>query len=121
MSLRVCPKCGYKEDPMWKPLAWRIYWEYADLYSFVRGYPELSILALKPPEKKKCEQGNFYYHFEDEFYYYQVTTKKSKRQLVRRFPKGFESMANRELFEKTPSEKGEDDIFQKKLVVEENK
>ena len=119
-TMKVCPKCGFREDPMWKPLAWRIYWDYADLDSFVRGYPQLSSFALNPPEKQKCEQGNFYFHFEDEYYYYQVTTPKSKRQLVRRFPKGYESMANRELFEKTPSEKDTPDIFQKRLLEVEN-
>ena len=113
--MKECPKCGFKDDPMWKPLAWRIYWEYAPLEDFRRGYPQLADLTKNPKKKIKCEAGNFYYHFDDEFFYYQVTTKKATRQMVRRFPKGYESMANRNLFEKTPSEKGEDDIFQRKL------
>ena len=119
--MKVCPKCGHKDDPMWKPLAWRIYWDYADRDTFIKGYPNLAELALNPPQKKKCEIGNFYFNFEDKHFYYQVTTKKAKRQIVRRFPKGYESMGNRELFEKTPSEKGypQGDIFQKKLEVGE--
>ena len=114
--MRVCPKCGYRENPMWKPLAWRLYWEYAPLEGFKEGYPELASLTENLLTKHKCKVGNFYFHFEDKFYYYQITTKRATRNLVRRFPKGYESMANRNLFEKTPSEKGRDDIFQKKLL-----
>lgn len=117
--MKVCPKCGFHDNFMWKPLAWRIYWEYASLGSFVRGYPQLAELALDPPKKQKCEEGNFYFHFEDAHYYYQVTSKKATRRLVRRFPKGYESMANRNLFEKTPSEKDHPefgDIFQTRLL-----
>lgn len=117
--MKECPECGFKDDPMWKPLAWRIYWEYAPTPEFMRGYPQLASLAENPPPKKKCEAGGFYYHFEDPLFYYQVTTKKATRQLVRRFPKGFETMGNHALFEKTPSEKDfpEGDIFQTKLEV----
>lgn len=102
--MKVCPKCGYQDDPMWKPLAWRLYWEYAPLDDFKKGYPQLASLT-ESTKKFKCEEGNFYYNFEDKFYYYQVTTERATRELVRRFPKGFESMGNRKLFEKTPSEK----------------
>jgi len=36
--------------------------------------------------------------------------------MLHRFPKGYESMANRKLFEKTPSEKGFPHINQAKLL-----
>jgi len=103
-----CPNCGIiiKDDPMWKPLAWRIYWDYATQEDFIRRYPQLKELVQNSTKRKKNEVGNFYYHFEDEFFYYQLTSSKATRKLVRRFPKGYESMANRRLFEKTPSERG---------------
>jgi len=103
---------------MWKPLAWRIYWDYTDQQDFRKGYPQLALFIDKPPKKQYNSLGNFYFHFEDEFYYYQLTTNRSKRKLVRRFPKGYETMANRKLFEKTPTEKGypKGDIFQAKLL-----
>ena len=114
--MKVCPQCGFKDDPMWKPLAWRIYWGYAPLESFINGYPKLKDIALNSPKKQLCLEGNFYYNFEDDFFNYQVTTKKATRKLVRRFPKGYESMANRNLFEKTPSEKGMLNPLQKRLL-----
>jgi len=119
--MRVCPKCHFEDDPMWKPLAWRIYWDYAPQETFIDGYPHFKEVVFNPPKKKKCESGNFYYHFEDEYYYYQVTTPKATRKLVRRFPKGFESMGNRDLFEKTPSEKGFHNPNQCRLFEETKK
>jgi|WetSurMetagenome_2_1015567.scaffolds.fasta_scaffold185371_2 hypothetical protein len=105
--LKTCPNCGFQDDPMWKPLAWRLYWEYAPESDFVVAYPNSVRLLNESRNKKpnKCLTGNFNYHFEDEFYYYQLTTERAKRKLVRRFPKGYEAMANRSLFEVTPSER----------------
>ena len=102
-----CPKCGYEDDPMWKPYFFHLYWEYAPLENFKETVPTNL-------NKKHCEAGNFWYHFEDEFYYYYVGGK--TRKIIRRFPKGRESMVNRKLYEKTPSEKGMPDIFQKRLL-----
>ena len=102
-----CPKCGYKDDPMWKPYFFHLYWEYAPLCDFKGKIPEKL-------EKKHCEDGAFWYHFEDRLYYYFVGGK--TRKIIKRFPKGRESMVNRKLFEKTPSEKDMPDLFQKKLV-----
>jgi hypothetical protein len=91
---------------MWKPLFWRPYWEYADQESFLLTYPQWHQVLEHPPPRRHCVDGDFLYHFEDAFYYYRLTTQKSKRRLVFRFPKGYESMGNTKLFEKTPSEKG---------------
>jgi len=104
--MRVCPKCGYSDDPRWKPLFWKIYWEYAPLEDFKELIPNKI-------QRRKCDVGNFWYDFEDEYYYYKLSGK--TRQMLHRFPKGFESMANRKLFEKTPSEKYCLDAEQKKL------
>jgi len=106
--LKICPKCGYKDDPIWKPYFFHLYWEYAPLPDFKGEVPEKLV-------RKYCEVGDFYYHFEDDLYYYQVGGK--TRRVIRRFPKGWESMVNRKLYEKTPSEKGMDDPYQKKLLV----
>jgi len=113
--MRICPKCGFHDSPSWKPYFWGLYWEYMDFADFKREYPSL----LDQPfdifhSHKFCEEGNFYYNFEDNHYYYKIAGK--TRKVIRRFPKGFESMANRKLFEKTPSEKSALDLFQKKLL-----
>lgn len=105
--MRVCPKCGFSDDPRWKPLFWKIYWEYAPLEDF-------KVLIPDQIQRKKCIAGNFWFDFEDKYYYYKLSGK--TRQMLRRFPKGYESMANRKLFEKTPSEKGFVSVNQKKLL-----
>lgn len=105
--MKVCPKCGFEDDPIWKPYFWHLYWEYAPQENFKEMIP----LKL---ERKHCESGDFWYHFEDKYYYYYVGGK--TRQIIRRFPKGRESMVNQKLFEKTPSEKGlAFDINQRRL------
>lgn len=114
--MKVCPKCGFRESPLWKPLYWKLYWWYMPLADFKREFPKYTFLPFKSLRTKKCVEGNFTYHFEDQFYYYKVAGK--TRKMIHRFPKGFESVANKKLFEKTPSEKDfpNGDIFQKKLV-----
>lgn len=106
-KMKVCPKCGFEDDPRWKPYFYHLYWEYADQHEFKELIPPKT-------ERKYCEAGDFYYHFEDQFYYYRLGGK--TRKIIYRFPKGRESMVNRKLFEKTPSEKGMDDPFQMKLT-----
>lgn len=86
--MKVCPNCGFRDNPLWKPLFWKLYWEYMDAEDFTREYPHVQFKERKA---------------EDQFYYYKQAGK--TRKMVHRFPKGFESMANRKLFEKTPSEK----------------
>jgi len=73
------------------------------LEDFWREYPQLKSVSLSA-KRRKCVEGNFYYDFEDAYFYYKLAGK--TRKMVHRFPKGFEAMANRKLFEKTPSEKG---------------
>jgi hypothetical protein len=105
--MRVCPKCGYADSPLWKPLFWKMYWEYMDMLDFVREYPSLADswgVQDKVRQHKFCKDGNFYYDQEDDYFYYKFAGK--TRKMVHRFPKGLESMANRRLFEKTPSEVG---------------
>jgi len=113
--MKVCPKCGFKDSPFWKPLFWKLYWEYMNLEDFKNGYPLLELDIRRNRARQKCEVGNFYYDFQDEHYYYKLAGKTQK--MIHRFPKGYESMANRKLFEKTPSEKGMPDPFQKRLGV----
>ena len=105
--MRVCPKCEARDDPKWKPYFFHFYWEYA---------PQEDCKDLIPTktERKRCDAGAFYYNFEDQFYYYQLGGK--TRKIIRRFPKGKESMVNRKLFEKTPSEKGMVPINQRRLL-----
>lgn len=126
--MKVCPKCGHKDSMIWKPLFWKLYWEYTVPLDFIKEIHALEesrsktissfILGGEPKKRKErkfCERGNFYYHFEDDFYYYKISGK--TRKMIHRFPKGWEELANKKLYEKTPSEKGQDDIFQKKLMV----
>ena len=104
--MKICPQCGFRDDPLWKPLFWRLYWEYMPIDDFIKKHPkiydEIFGFFVVRPKGMFCKDGNFWYHAEDEFYYYRVGGK--TRRFTYRFPKGFESMANRKLFEKTPSE-----------------
>ena len=93
--MRVCPKCGHVENPHWKPLFWKMYWEYISLEDFGK-------VPLFNIERKHQSIGNFWYNFEDNFYYYKIAGK--TRKMIHRFPKGYESMGNKKLYEKTPSE-----------------
>jgi len=102
--MKVCPRCGFRDSPYWKPLFWKLYWEYMSLEDFEREYPELAEkLIARKDVKSKCVEGDFYYNIQDSHYYYKIAGK--TRVMVHRFPKGFESMVNRKLFEKTPSER----------------
>jgi len=106
--MKVCPHCGYKDNPLWKPnfFVSMIYWEYAPQEDFKNLIPTKT-------ERKFCSLGGFWFDFEDEYYYYKLGGK--TRKIIRRFPKGYESMINRKSYEKTPSEKGQPDLFQRKL------
>jgi len=95
------------DDPRWKPYYWGLYWEYGSLNDF-------KDLVPNKIERQYCKDGNFWFDFEDAYYYYKLAGK--TRKIIRRFPKGYESMANRKLYEKTPSEKGMKDPFQKQLI-----
>lgn len=73
-------------------------------HDFCREYHELELPLRYASEKLLfCKNGGFTYNLEDRNYYYKIAGK--TRIMIHRFPKGFESMANRKLFEKTPSEK----------------
>lgn len=100
--MRVCPKCGFRESPFWKPLFWNLYWDYMSEADFFMEYPGFEG-EKRLKTKLLSEDGSIRYDFEDSFYYYKFAGK--TRKIIHRFPKGFESMANRKLFEKTPSEK----------------
>jgi len=88
----VCEKCGYKDNPIWKPLFWKMYYSYCDFDDFSREYPELA-------ERLSFEQTTT-----DQHYFYKTAGK--TRRMVHRVPKAFAMMTKRELYEKTPSEKG---------------
>jgi len=106
-----CPQCGFEDDPRWKPYWHHLYWWYGDQRDFKHLIPS-------KVEKKFCDQGNFYYHFEDKLFYYRLGGK--TRKIIYRFPKGRESMVNKRLFEKTPSENGQPDPNQTRLLEKQN-
>ena len=83
-----CPNCGYLDNPIWKPLFWKLYGSYADLEDFKREYPHIKF------ENKIAE---------DRYFDYELRGK--TRKMVHRFPKAFRMMRKRKLYEKTPSEK----------------
>jgi len=91
-------------DPNWKPLYWKLYWQYCPLETFKNTYHRTNApywkFGKKPTEF--CVEGNFYYHFMDDLFYYRFAGK--TRTMVHRIPKRFAMMANRKLYEKTPSE-----------------
>jgi len=115
-KMKVCPKCGHKDSLIWKPLFWKLYWEYADLEDFKNEYTSGNapywLFGTKP--RSESIKGGFSYHFEDSQYYYKFAGK--TRKMIHRFPKGWEELGNKKLYEKTPSEKGQDDIFQRRLL-----
>lgn len=87
----VCPKCNYKDSPIWKPLFWKLYGSYADMTDFLKEHP---LLAKTMLETGKAEDEHFIYE------------KHGKtRVMVHRFPKAFLMMRDSKLYEKTPSEK----------------
>jgi len=83
-------------DPNWKPLYWKLYWQYCPYETYVSSHGQPKI------ERKFCKEGNFYYDFEDQLYYYKKAGK--TRKMIHRISKRFAMMANRKLYEKTPSE-----------------
>jgi hypothetical protein len=85
-----CEKCGYKDNPIWKPLYWKLYTSYADLQDFQREYPELT------------DELETHFQVEDDYYAYKLAGK--TRKVVHRWPKAFAMMRDRKLYEKTPSE-----------------
>jgi len=89
----VCPNCGYKDSPIWKPLFWKLYGSYASFEDFKREHPDLAL---------KFEDGER--EVEDEHYVYERHGK--TRDMIHRFPKAFSMMRNKRIYEKTPSEKG---------------
>lgn len=86
-----CPKCGFHDNPMWKPLYWKPYYAYADYEDFKRDYPALAkdLTREKPAE--------------DEQYLYYLRGK--TRVMVHRIDKLFLHLTDKTIFEKTPSEK----------------
>ena len=82
-----CPRCGYLDSPIWKPLFWRLYGSYAALEDFTREHPDIVFVDGKA---------------EDQYYAYELRGK--TRRMVHRFPKAFEMMRDKRLYEKTPSE-----------------
>jgi hypothetical protein len=83
-----------------------MYWEYISEEDFKKEYSATNVPYWNRGRKEMrqfCSEGNFHYDFEDSHYYYKFAGK--TRKMIHRFPKGFESMGNRALFEKTPSEK----------------
>ena len=88
----VCPACGFKDSPIWKPLFWKLYGSYASFEDFKREHPLLA---------HGLENG--LKQVEDQHYIYQRRGK--TRDMINRFPKAFLMMRNRKIYEKTPSEK----------------
>ena len=87
-----CPKCGYLDNPIWKPLFWKLYGSYADFEDVKRELPCLSI-------RIEANGGKY----SDDYFDYELRGK--TRIVVHRFPKAFRMMRDRKLYEKTPSEK----------------
>jgi len=102
----VCPSCGYLDSPIWKPLFWKLYGSYADFNDFCREHPELLQKLNDVVKKGKIK-------FEDKYFDYEFRGK--TRKVIHRFPKAFRMMRNKKLYEKTPSETGMPDLFQKKI------
>jgi len=87
----VCERCGHIDNPIWKPLYWRLYWSFAPFADFEREYPTLAKQLTHRLAKT-----------EDQYFVYQRRGK--TRDVVHRYPKALSSMMNRKIYEKTPSE-----------------
>jgi len=88
----ICEKCGYIDNPIWKPLYWKLYGSYCDFADFQRIYPELAKQLPKRLSKTEDQCCDYERHG--------IT-----RDVVHRYPKAFRMMRDRKLYEKTPSEK----------------
>jgi hypothetical protein len=91
----ACPRCGYVDSPIWKPLFWKLYGSYASFDDFKREHPELAA-GMEKGERV----------VEDETFIYERHGK--TRDVVHRFPRAFLIMRDRRLYEKTPSERREE-------------
>jgi hypothetical protein len=60
--MKVCPKCGYRDNPIWLNHQYQLHIEYCFLEQFNEAYPNLTM-------KMRGEIT------EDDFYYYRVTTR----------------------------------------------
>lgn len=90
-SEQLCDK-GFDHNPLWKPLFWKIYHEYIPLADFQREYPALAD-ALKTSKEVRSKH-----------YKYKLAGK--TRVMVHRIHLNHLHLADRSLYEKTPSEKG---------------
>jgi len=88
----VCEKCGHIDSPIWKPLYWKLYGSYASFEDFQKEHPHLA--QQLPHRLTKTEDQHYTYERHG------IT-----RDVVHRYPKIFNPMRNRKLYEKTPSEK----------------
>jgi len=90
MEKNLC-SCGYDHNPLWKPLFWKLYSCYIPLEDFKKDYPELAEIIQRTKEVKS------------KHYLYKLAGK--TRRVVHRIHLAHVHLADRKLYEKTPSER----------------
>ena len=83
----LCDK-GFDHNPLWRPLYWRLFWEYMPYDDFLKEYP--SIVLTDGDVKTK-------------HYLYRLRGK--TRKIVHRIHLKHLHLSDRPLYEKTPSER----------------
>lgn len=59
--MRICPKCGYHDSPIWRPRGNRPYCEYSAVDNVGYSMPEL-ITKIREAEPWPYFDGHFVYH-----------------------------------------------------------
>ena len=59
--MRICPKCGHREHPMWRPRASRVFCEYTKAETLEYNDPEL-FSKIKEVHPSPYYDGHFIYH-----------------------------------------------------------
>ena len=60
-KMRICPKCGFSEHPMWRPRRSRVFCDYVKLETLEYNAPELA-MDIKEAEPDIFFDGHFVYH-----------------------------------------------------------
>ena len=89
-SEQLCSE-GFDHNPLWKPLYWMIYWSYIPLEDFQNGYPQIA-KALEDSKEVRTK-------------HYLYKNRGKTRKMVIRIHLNHIHLADRSLYEKTPSEK----------------
>jgi len=104
---KICSN-GYDHNPLWKPLYWKLYYQYIPLEDFKREYPTIWRAMERQIRGKKIVKTDHYLYKEAG----------KTRKVIHRIRLLDLHLANKKLYEKTPSERGQKDPFQRRLEGE---